>query len=307
MFGVGQEFEGYGSKYSAVYSVLQKLPTHSLVVLSDGRDVLINNPAFTDKYVSTSATDFRAAFNALTANYPGAIVISAEAQCCVSALTHVAPGGYYNANGSRNDRACSSGEADCLWDGDEKALPWESFMKDLAIQRSNENYDDVYLNAGLMAGTAGDLLHLIEQAGIGKDEDDQAVLTDFMYTRPGSIVLDYGQTMFGNNRGGIGGMEDGGCAFALLQNDGEHERLIHSKTLSTPLFVHSPGGFLQCHDDLASKLGVKAVAKTARRRLKIFNGNLLGDKSGCNYKTICLGDQEGILGLGIGSKLRGGK
>lgn len=287
IFGLGQGFEGYGSKYAAVYSVLQKLSPDMLVVLSDGRDVLLNNPASTDKYLATAATEFRAAFQTLTANQPGAVVISAEAQCCVSALTHATPGGYYNADGSRNNRACSSGEADCLWDGDDKAEPWETFMKHVAIQRTNENYDDVYLNAGLMAGSARDLLRLIEQAVIGKDEDDQAVLTDFMYTHPESIVLDYGQTMFGNNRGGLlGGMEDGSsCTFALRDGD-EHERLVHMKTMSSPMFVHSPGGFLQCHDDLAEKLGVKRVGKTTRRRLKKITCN--------NYRLGCLldGDRE---------------
>ena len=233
-----------------------------------------------------TATEFRTAFRTLTANHPnGAVVISAEAQCCVSALTHTTPGGYYNADGSRKDRACSSGEADCLWDGDDKALPWETFMKDMAIQRTNENYDDVYLNAGLMAGTAKDLLRLIEQALIGKDEDDQAVLTDFMFTHPESIVLDYGQTMFGNNRGGLGGMDDGSCTFALQDGD-EHERLVHMKTMSSPMFVHSPGGFLQCHDDLAEKLGVERVATATRRRLKVLDGSLIAAiKNKCNYKS----------------------
>jgi hypothetical protein len=133
----------------------------------------------------------------------------------------------------------------------------------------------------LIAGKAGDLLSVIKLAKIGDDEDDQALLTDFMYRYPDSIVLDYGQKLFGNNRGGLGGMDEGTCTFALPQDSPAGGRLVHSKTLSSPLFVHSPGGFLQCHDELASELGMKAVSKKARRRLK------QEDSAGCNYRKSC--------------------
>jgi hypothetical protein len=53
MLGNGDEVEGYGSKYAAVYLVLKKMPPSALVVLSDGRDVLLNNPASSDKYVAS--------------------------------------------------------------------------------------------------------------------------------------------------------------------------------------------------------------------------------------------------------------
>jgi hypothetical protein len=294
IFGRGQSFEGFGSKYAAVYPVLKKMSPTALVVLSDGRDVLLNNPASSDKYVANAVAAFRAAFEGLTVNHPGAVVISAEAQCCVSALTHAVPGNYYNTDGSRNQRACASGEDDCLWEGDVKAAPWEAFMKEIALRRSSQNFDDVYLNAGLMAGSAGDLVRLIERANIGKDEDDQAVLTDFMYNYPESIVLDYGQTMFGNNRGGLDGMEEGECMFTL-QDGSDHERLVHKTTLSSPLFVHSPGGFLQCHEDLSIKLGFQAAVRTSRRLKQLFGGIVGGNKSGCNYRKFCLGNGKGIL------------
>jgi hypothetical protein len=304
MFGRGESFEGFGSKYAAVYPILKKMSPSSLVVLSDGRDVLLNNPASSDKYVASAVAAFRAAFEGLTDNHPGAVVISAEAQCCVSALTHAAPGNYYNTDGSRNQRACASGEADCLWEGDVKAAPWEAFMKEIALQRSSQSFDDVYLNAGLMVGTAGDLVRLIERANIGKDEDDQAVLTDFMYNYPESIVLDYGQTMFGNNRGGLGGMEEGECMFTL-QDGSDHERLVHKTTLSSPLFVHSPGGFLQCHEDLSAKLGFQAAVRTSRRLKQLLSGLGGGNKSGCNYRKFCLGKGKGLLSGLTGSRNKG--
>jgi hypothetical protein len=302
IFGSGQGFEGYGSKYTSVYPVLRNLPANHLVVLSDGRDVLLNNPAWSDYYARSAARDFQTAFQKLTKNR-NAVVISAEAQCCVSALTHAQPGSYYNPDGSRKERACSSGEMSCLWAGDEKAMPWESFMKDLAIERTNQNYDDVYLNAGLMVGTAQDLMQLIDRAGIGNDEDDQAVLTDFMYHNPEAIVLDYGQTLFGNNRGGIDDVTNvDTCMFALLDDAKPLQRLYHTKTQTSPLFVHSPGGYLECHDKLAKQLGYRAVAVKSRRLFQksIVDGRWVGDKTGCNYARICLGKGTGFLGLGFG-------
>jgi hypothetical protein len=297
IFGRGTAFEGFGSKYSAVYPILQTLSPHDLVVLSDSRDVLINSPVATETRSSAAALvhDFRQHYAHLTKHHPHAIVLSAEAQCCVSALTHVMPGDYYHADGSRNVRSCASGEDDCEWVSDESAAPWQEWMQALATSTttgtSSHNYhgqtdvDDIYLNAGLMVGTVENLRRVIEQAQIGKDEDDQAVLTDFMHWNPHSIVLDYGQTLFGNNRGGLGGMDAGSCVFDMNQS-GQHRhgptkpsRLVHTKTLTTPMFLHSPGGFYACQEELSRKLGLiasEAASRTHRRLTK-------KDDPPCNY------------------------
>jgi hypothetical protein len=58
--------------------------------------------------------------------------------------------------------------------------------------------------------------------------------------------------------------------FALRGED-SHELLVHTKTMTSPLFVHS-----RCHDDLSVRLGFQAVAINARRRLKLFDGSLSG-------------------------------
>ena len=100
IFGSGSAFEGYGSKYSAVYPVLESLDPDAVVVISDGRDVLLNNPARSaddDSIVQA----FRAGYERLTHQKTGAVVVSAEAQCCVSALTHIAPGDLFHNDGSR--------------------------------------------------------------------------------------------------------------------------------------------------------------------------------------------------------------
>jgi hypothetical protein len=278
IFGEGTGFEGFGSKYSAVFPVLQEMDPNTLVVISDARDVLVNSAWHSTDSV-TPVEELRGYYQQITAKHPGAIIVSAEAQCCVSALTYVAPGAYYNADGSRMAHSCASGEEGCTWAGDDKALAWESFMQAIALERTGRHYDDVYLNAGLMIGTAKDLLHVIELAGIGKDEDDQAVLTDFMYLNPALVLLDYGQNLFGNNRGGLGGMDAGTCVFGFQGDD--RNRLVHSKTGSTPLFLHSPGKYFECQDDLAVRLGVQEAAAviSSHRRLKQINNGA----SGCNY------------------------
>ena len=278
IFGQGEHFDGYGSKYSAVMPILKELSPETLVVLSDSRDVLLNNPAFSGQETMASAVEgFRAAFDRLTEDHPHAVVVSAEAQCCVSALTFVEPGDYFAEDGSRQQRACSSGASGCGWNGDDKAEPWENFMQTMARERTDgEDFDDVYLNAGLMVGKAENLVRLIEAIALDNKEDDQAVLTDYMYVNNEAIVLDYGQTLFGNNRAG----EQDNCVFHMTSTGAlEEHRLVHTKTGTSPLFVHSPGSLLKCHEELAEELGIEQVSRSARRRLTYWDTG-----KGDNYK-----------------------
>jgi len=323
LFGQDVAFEGYGSKFAAVLPILQSIQVEQhkykmenyfhydpLIVLSDSRDVLLNNPYGDAMYGSSLADEFVFAFDELTAQYQrkdrGAIVISAEAQCCVSALTHVPVGGYFNADGTRKQFACYSGADDCLWAGDEHAEPWEKFMHDLMVQRtvqSNDHSvpDDTFLNAGLIVGRVSDLIAVITSAQIQNSEDDQAVLTDYMYHNPESIVLDYHQKLFGNNRNGVINLEDGtdptggsvnGCVFER-QNDSK--RLVHTQTSTYPLFLHSPGGFYQCYDYMSEQLNIPAISSTIRRQL--LRQSKSNRKLQCNYGRTGLGS---ILGQGQG-------
>ncbi len=262
LFGQGVDFVGFGMKADALIPVLANLPDDEIVVVIDSRDVLINNHLQNPTEESIHiVNEFRSNYDQLmsTASSPEAIIISAEAQCCVSALTHIQPGGYYNVDGTRNNYACLSGTPECLWISDEKAQPWEVFMKDVAKARGAHNMDDKYLNAGLMTGTASNLLKVLVDAQIQVDEDDQAVLTDYFYRHPELFLLDYEQSMFGNNRGAFGGhsFEDA-CTFQ--QDDSTPlRRLQHKKTYRTPLFIHSPGGFFDCHEYLGEQLGMNVT------------------------------------------------
>ena len=258
--GHGTTFEGFGSKYEAIIPALRKMDADTVVVLSDSRDVLINHPWISQKRSDgvNAGKEFIDTFNALTVSYPGAVIASAEAQCCVGALTFATPGDYFDEDGHRTGRACASGHSPCLWNGDEKTIPWESFMKDLAMEKVVAG-KDLYLNAGLIAGKAGDLLRVVETADFEVHEDDQAVLTDYMYRRPNELILDYDQMLFGNNRHAVHG-----CVFQAETSD---KRLIHMETGATPLFIHSPGGYVSCHESLASRLGVELHSSADERRM----------------------------------------
>jgi hypothetical protein len=255
--GLGNIFRGFGSKYNAILPALRRLDASALVIVSDGRDVLLNHHQHTSDGVSehSPVQNFIRNFNELVGDRAaGAVVISAEAQCCVSALTYAVPGDYFAPDGTRNHRACSSGKSDCMWNGDEKALPWEDFMKGLAKQNDAEHREDIYLNAGLMVGRAADLINVITKADISSEEDDQAVLTGYMYLHPDEIILDYNQALFGNNRDT--------CMFEL-----HGDQLVHKQTKTTPLLVHTPGGKATCHELLMAELGQNAMSTTVRRRL----------------------------------------
>ena len=137
-------------------------------------------------------------------------------------------------------------------------------METRASEHGKDEVADIYLNAGLIAGKAKDLLRIIKSLDIQEEEDDQAVLTAFMYRNPQSIVLDYDQTMFGNNRWALG--EEEGCMFELPQQEGDElesstvtgRRLVHAETGTSPLFIHSPGRFMECHHNLLDMLQARS-------------------------------------------------
>ena len=188
------------------HTVLEELPPDSLVVLSDSRDVITNihqaKSHGQNVNLYSSLHQFRKTFETLTSESQGsgAIVVSSEAQCCVTALGYIKPGDLFADNGERTGHACSSGNSGCVWKGIEEAEPWNDFMEKRAAEHGKKELADIYLNAGLIAGKAKDLFRMIKALDIKEDKDDQAVLISFMYRNPNYIVLDYDQSMFGNNR-----------------------------------------------------------------------------------------------------------
>jgi hypothetical protein len=97
-----------------------------------------------------------------------------------------------------------------------------------------------------MAGRAKDLIRVTTNADIGDCEDDQAVLTGYMYHHPADIMLDYDQALFGNNRD-------------TFMFDLHNNHLVHKQTRTAPLFIHTPGGKTACPEVLMAEFGQSTV------------------------------------------------
>ena len=181
VFGSNNDYQGFGDKYTPLKPMLETMDKDQLVILADARDVLLNVPA--NEAVATLAIDnFVEAFEDLTYDAPNAVVMSAEAQCCVAAMAHNAPSDYFDPiTKERTMRACASGSDDCPWFQSEYLDEWQNWMKDLAFETTGEDLSEVYLNAGLMAGYPDDILNLLEVADMNPSEDDQAVLSGLMH------------------------------------------------------------------------------------------------------------------------------
>lgn len=280
VIGRGIGFEGFGSKWTPALEALESIPPSTFVIIIDSRDTLLNlNLTGNDGGYKEEASQkvlaylhhVESAYETLTRDKPDAVIISAEAQCCVSALTHASVGDFFDESGStRRRRACSSGRPDCAWLGDTFKLPWESFQETLAINRTGSDVSDVYLNAGAMVGRAEKIIEVLRRAQIGPSEDDQAVLTDLMFRRPDLIVLDYAQEIMGTARW-ASGMANG-CIFE--ENDlGYFAPVIHQETRTTPFILHFPGKFVQCYEKVAeiiAEANSGSIPMAIGRRLKSY-------------------------------------
>ena len=161
----------------------------------------------------------------MTKNLPDAVVMSAESQCCVSAMSHAGPLDYFDPiTGERNVRACSSGKDTCPYEDGFNINVWKTFMSELAYQRTGRYHESVFLNAGLFVGPPSNVLLLLDRVDIGHSEDDQAVMSGLLYHDPEALVLDYENELFGVAEWPKG-LEEG-CVFF---EDSENV-LIHSAT-----------------------------------------------------------------------------
>lgn len=272
VYGNNLDYRGFGDKYQSLRPLLEIISPDTLIILADARDVALNVPRDEDMAVA-AIEHFVENFKRVTKNSPNAVVVSAEAQCCVSAMSHAHPGEYFDSvTGKRNKRACSSGHIDCLWEENENIFSWVDFMHERASDATGlkwQEVGDVYLNAGLMAGYPQDLINLLNAIDIHPSEDDQAVLTGLMYANPEKLVLDYGQEMFGNGQW-TRGVEDG-CIF---EGHGSESPLSHLETQTQPLLIHTPGKFYACLDILIEALGGQSQQRYHPDTRKLFSGRL---------------------------------
>jgi len=270
VYGGDLPFRGFGDKYQTLRPLLEIANPNTLIILTDARDTVLNVPD--DEDIARGVVDyFVDSFNILTEKTPNAVVISAEAQCCVSAMTHAHPSEYFDTvTGKRNKRACSSGLPGCRWSENDNINSWVGFMNQRAFNTTGQEYNgDAYLNAGVMAGYPKDLINLLDTMDIEPTEDDQAVLTGLMYAYPDMIVLDYDQEMFGNNQWTRGPID--GCVF---EGDGSESSLIHIETKTQPLIIHAPGKFYGCLDIIIESLGGESQQRYHSDARKLLTGRL---------------------------------
>ena len=139
ILGQGTTFNGFSAKHQLAIRMLRRLNPKDLVILCDYADVLLNfggdrgpmNLRTGDaiRHYKDSISDL------LEGKNPDAVVISAEPQCCVGALSYVKPGELVSTNGTRLKRACASGSHGCLGKDSEQIRIWKAFMNGLASQR----------------------------------------------------------------------------------------------------------------------------------------------------------------------------
>lgn len=122
VFGGGHQFKGFGSKWTFLPDILVTMDPNALVLVIDGRDVMLNIPQTDTETIMSMAQQLldstKKTYAALKSDKPNAVVMSAESACCVAALTHTSPGDLFDEDLNRTSRACSSGTKNCMWAGD---------------------------------------------------------------------------------------------------------------------------------------------------------------------------------------------
>ena len=243
--GMGKKWNGWGSKAKHISEELSEVHPERIVAVLDSRDVLLNN------LDENSAKNLVEVFNKLTEKHENAIVVGAESQCCVSALTHANPGDFLNDDLTRTStEACFSGQPGCLHKGKAYEQPWVSKIQHLAAQREvDSSTKNVYPNTGIIVGKAKNIRKIYDILNMKESEDDQALMTELMLKRPDLIVLDYNQELIGNNDWTEG---LNGCVYEWSK---DVSRFVHAKYKTMPAFLHFQGKFFECYGKMAKDFG----------------------------------------------------
>jgi hypothetical protein len=170
IIGAGLEFKGYGNKWNVMEQFLRdhEFDEGTYMLILDGRDTLLN--FFPQRQVDAQSTIARITdmVHSVSQGNRDAVIMSGESQCCVAALTFVQPGDYFHPDGTRGQRACSSGYGECIWKGDSEKVVWEESMIMRAREKSNDGVGapDAFLNAGMVAGFPDSIADLLKLADV---------------------------------------------------------------------------------------------------------------------------------------------
>ena len=213
--GINTKWDGWYGRFITYLELLEQIPPTQLVFVTDSRDVLANN----------SPDEFTLNYNKLTKLYndplKSKIVFGTEVGCCVNQMWHYSPGSVFK--NIAYEKLLSKSEQDSqptfgITRTEEvfpngKKFPWEHWVKwnKLFIERFKEantkynlgitdyhKYPIIKLNFGLMVGLNSSILKFLKTTNLRAGEDDQHLASDFFYTRPECVILDYTQILLSN-------------------------------------------------------------------------------------------------------------
>jgi len=228
LLNAGKPFAGYCQKHTAVAEYIKKnKPKNSdLLVVTDGRDVLVNR----------HKSQFETAF---TDEYKDCVVYGTEQECCVEVMYEYPPGSFLKRNGRGRKKAAISGPG---WDTGETArdkdgLWMEKLQKKVpASLRGTAAASFPYLNGGLAGGTVKAWKAVLAAMQIMDTwEDDQALLTELFLMKPKLVKLDYSQRFFSNSNVD---RKEAGCFYTWDSAQGSY---VNDLTGTMPFFIQTPG------------------------------------------------------------------
>lgn len=188
----------------------------------------------------SSADDLVERYSALMqlATENGAVVVSAEPLCCVLAPSHQPPLSIFYDNGipGASERGCPSGQPDCLHRANDWSDWWWDAIENFVDPWQEDDVDSPYLNAGLVAGPAEDVLAIYRTLALNHENDEQAVMTEYMLWWPAKVVLDDQQSLSGNSAWQSGGAQS--CPWELHWTN---SLVRHTMTGTWPSLLHFSG------------------------------------------------------------------
>jgi Glycosyl transferase family 90/Stf0 sulphotransferase len=183
------------ARFSQSIPDLRQLPPETIVMVSNGQTTAINPHIRSSHAFFTALANIRKVFNEFIPS--DAILASVSSNCCTTAMHHILPGTLFSSDGRRIGRTCHANECNVAPSNDEARAAWSDFMEKQSTKNGWSQSDDIHLDGTFIAGTAKNVLKLIEELDVLPWEDDRAVLSDFMYRFPNRVVLDYEQNVFG--------------------------------------------------------------------------------------------------------------
>jgi hypothetical protein len=170
VLGEGEKWDGWYGRTIAYQKYIQTVNPEFYILLTDGRDVVLND------YYSSFIEKAKKM-------YDGRLIVGVEPSCCVT--------NYSKNSRSNNIDDSAFGYINTIY---------KPFMEKIAEERGIKTQYK-YLNYGLQFGKAKDFLNLFNLMNIGPEEDDQVLLFKIFYDNPNLINPDYNQEILSNAHG----------------------------------------------------------------------------------------------------------